>query len=225
MAINFDIPDIVKEGLKKLASFEDNTVDWLENALSEEEPKLDPATIVKAVSLKYEGENQKDISQAAIAIVSLSSARSYFNISVSDVIKVATSTANLEVEDAEREALRNRLKRLLNIASVEVTAKAHDIQMSYERVFAKAQILTDIRPVFRQDDTEKPGAAMIVNSLCIQYGRSEKRKEFFVAMDYSDLKQLKKQVERAIEKSDGLRLMLEKLETVCLEAEQDERDD
>jgi len=121
-----------------------------------------------------------------------------------------------ELDDGERTKLADRLERLIRSPCLRLTAKAVGIRTAYEHVFAEALILTDIRPVFADGQTDTPTAGVIVDTLKLDYyGSDGARRSFYVALDQEDLVNLRDQAARGLAKSKGMRQFLEsaKLET------------
>jgi len=122
---------------------------------------------------------------------------------------VAESWAAETHSEAIRDAFEQRLLRLLTTQSLPVAAKAIDIFLSHERLYDSGRIVTDIRPVFSDDPTEPPGAAVLVHVLQLAFTESGERRLFFVALDDADLAQLDEIVHRAKDKSLTLRRTLQ----------------
>ncbi|MFO8009045.1 MAG: hypothetical protein R6V05_15070 [Candidatus Brocadiia bacterium] len=89
-----------------------------------------------------------------------------------------------------------------------VTAKAFDVATDHQRVFASARILSDVRPVFHEDPSEKPRAAVVLHSLKISYYEGGTQQDFFVALDVEDLRALNETVARALSKEAALGSLL-----------------
>lgn len=112
-----------------------------------------------------------------------------------DVVKaVAESTPDLQ---RQSELLGQRLSQLLEVESLVVTAKALTILAEHERVFLRARILTDMRPIFRDDVATDPVAALVVHVLKLEYHRFGRTEEFFVALDSGDISALAGVIKRA----------------------------
>jgi hypothetical protein len=124
--------------------------------------------------------------------------------------------------DQRQRLLSVRLRGLLETGDgIVVTSKALELMTEYDRIFCQngARVVSDIRPVFSTD--LHPKAAVIVHQLRIAYhegGQTEPR-QFFVALDSSDLRQLKSVLERAEEKEQQLRATVEAAQMVCPDAD------
>jgi len=94
-----------------------------------------------------------------------------------------------------------RLEKTLGTA-----AKAGYVLTQHERIFVSARILTDIRPIFHLDVSEKPESAVLVHMLRIttrdQFGDS---KDKYFALDSNDVRLLRGLVDRALKKEETLR--------------------
>ncbi|WP_040319990.1 hypothetical protein [Aeromicrobium marinum] len=97
-----------------------------------------------------------------------------------------------------------QLAKVLAEPNLVLVAKALDLQSTYERVLHVSRIMTDLRPVFSDDDTV-PLAGTIAHQLQVITFEQSGIHDFFIAMDDADLKVLRDQVDRALQKSENLR--------------------
>lgn len=91
-----------------------------------------------------------------------------------------------------------------------LSAKAFDVQHEYEKLFASARILSDLRPVFDQTGNE-PIGTIAVHNLKLTYFEGGEYKHIFIALDKSDLAVLRKALDRAESKSAGMERSAKKL--------------
>lgn len=85
-------------------------------------------------------------------------------------------------------------------------AKAGYILTQHERIFVGARILTDLRPIFHQNVSEKPGAAVIIHMLKIMQRDNHKNyQDQYFALDSNDIRSLKALIDRALKKEESLR--------------------
>jgi hypothetical protein len=136
---------------------------------------------------------------------------------VSDIAEAVNEEESLPHLDEEgKRNFSNRLAYFLEASSVlGITAKAAKVLLENERVFLYPHILTDIRTVFK-DLQDQPVGALIVHNLRITYRQDGDEKEFFVALDDSDLASLSKQIVRAEAQAKVLKKLLEKAEITYL---------
>jgi hypothetical protein len=103
-----------------------------------------------------------------------------------------------------------------------ITMKAMGVVLNQERVFLQSQILTDIRPVFDQtgDAVDSVDAAVIVHNLRIHYLVDSDHKDFYVALDTSDIQSIREMLDRAEAKAECLKRLLKNSGVSYLEAEE-----
>jgi hypothetical protein len=112
------------------------------------------------------------------------------------------------------------LGELLTSAPVQQAAKALDLRNAYERILLTSRIVSDIRPVFDDDDIkESVTAAMVNHTLQLKYsGSAHDQQDLHIAVDIDDLKRLREQIDRALKKEAAARSFIEKGDAVLLEA-------
>src|SRR5262249_10137123 len=85
----------------------------------------------------------------------------------------------------ERSRFDERLKRILNCKSIQITSKALGVLNANPNSFCSARTLSELRPVFGEAELD-PEAALIVHQLKLVYhvgpGAND-RQEIFIAMD------------------------------------------
>ncbi len=119
--------------------------------------------------------------------------------------------AKAEARSAEIETRWARFKKFLMIAMslddiVGTAAKAGPVLTDHERLFEDARILTDIRPIFHPDVSEKPNAAVLVHMLRItSRDILGNRRALYVALDGNDIRFMKQVMDRAIKKEETLK--------------------
>jgi hypothetical protein len=202
------IPEYFRATVQHIGSISDDEFEALRERISALKPHVKPEKLVAQVDSDEDGSREVEIVQT---LASLSIARLSRDASVSDFSRdVARSTAKQpgsKVEDVVR--LEARLKALLDIHAISISARAFDVQHEYERVFHSARIVTDVRPLFDASGTNATGA-MIVHNLKISYVQNAQQKAVMFALDDADLAELKKLLERAEMKSDVLAKLISK---------------
>lgn len=105
-------------------------------------------------------------------------------------------------------------KRLLRVIEqggvLSILFKAANVILEQERIFLKARVISDIRPIFDRDLEKGFSSATIVHTLKLEYRQANNSKEFFVALDSIDIKQLQEQLNRAEKKAEFLRQLIQK---------------
>ena len=128
---------------------------------------------------------------------------------------------SLSVPDAEWDDFRRYLTDLFaNAAALAITAKASEIRWENERIVCMpgCRLLSDMRPIFADKVSDQPGAVIVLHTLKLAYhSAADDVQEFYVTMDSDDLFLMHEIIERAIEKDQSLRTLLERAGLACLE--------
>jgi hypothetical protein len=123
---------------------------------------------------------------------------------------VLVAQADKAAAKEEIEARWTRFRKFL-VASLALddtigtAAKAGPVMTEHERVFVDARILTDVRPIFHPDLSEKPSVAVVVHMLRIttrDIFRNYQAQYF--ALDSNDIRLMKQLMDRAITKEETL---------------------
>jgi hypothetical protein len=120
-------------------------------------------------------------------------------------------TFSSDNNDARWQTLRGFLLAALSLERTLGTAvKAGVVQTQHERIFCDARIMTDIRPIFHFDVSEKPESALLIHMLRITQRNSRDSggratDDLYFALDTNDIKVLESIVDRALEKEKTLR--------------------
>jgi len=129
----------------------------------------------------------------------------------------------LELGDNEAEVLERRLADLLVIPAIESTAHAIEVLTQNPRNYGSARVLTDVRHVFSRDVTEPPKGATIVEVLQLRtWSLDGSSDTTYVAMDETDLKELRSVIDRALRKTATLRQAMEDHELTYFQLDPDE---
>ena len=212
------LPRQVEIGIKALLELEYPQVLDLIDQLKIVRPALIPQKLAEKAAAELKDTDEQIITLIVLSIISLYGARQTRELSIEDFVEEVIHSVNKDGErifqNAEGDSLKQRLTPLLNLEqSLGVTSKAFGVFADHERLFVNARILTDIRPIFQDDLSAVPIAAAAVHTLKIEYheGPSHAHKEFYVALDSSDIVELKKLIEREEAKAKIMKSMLSSL--------------
>jgi hypothetical protein len=151
-------------------------------------------------------------SAAAVrAFPGLATAIRKFNIPEDKLFEMLTSSIQNLDEEARKQwhECGPIVRRIASSEFVLIYAKARDLAFDFDRMYARARILTDIRPVFNDLRNTIVGADLI-QTLRLDYFSSEgMTRTISVAIDITDVAQLKKACEDALSKSDEVRKLVE----------------
>jgi len=125
------------------------------------------------------------------------------------LVRPALAQSNTFSEGKEQEEWQRLRIFLLHALSLEgilgTTAKAGIVLTEHERIFENARVMTDFRPIFHVDVSEKPNAGLIIHMLKITCRDKYSRKfDAYYALDSLDVEKLKAILDRAIEKGKTL---------------------
>src|SRR6266508_2731013 len=204
-AIN--VPELFRPALNRIASCSEEELQELHHVLGALKVRLKPDLLVESARAT-EG-SLPDLPDIVQGLVNLSITRFRVEIPLDEFASGISRSLKLDADVAKRENFEKRLKSLLNIEALVLSARAFDIQHEYEKVFKAVRIITDIRPVFNLAGTEALGA-MIVHNLSVTFFEDGEYKEVVFALDDADLTSIKKVIERAEVKSKLSEQLIEK---------------
>jgi len=219
------IPKEGERGLKKLAALDDEAVRELASALREVSPVLSPSELSSKVASDTDTIPRRDIDDIVGVLLPLHLVRERRDVSVSEIAEDVCQTmdrsddSELRLSGKERERFKNHLIELLHVESVRVGAKAVEMLFENQRTFADGRIVTEVRPIFGTNPEDTPLGALIVHMLKITYREDGEEKEFFVALDTSDVDALRKVLDRAERKTESLKAFLERTRVSYIEPE------
>lgn len=221
------IPDYYYKGIACLISLDDAGYSLLEDALSKAVPSLYRGDLVSYVAEQVTIDKD-DLEEIVQFLLSLYRVRSIREADVSELITDVQQSLQAErkldfaPKDGNWSVLTKRLDYLLRLdQSLGITAKAFDVMSQHDHLFVGlgTRIMTDIRPVFLDDLSQPPTAAVIVHTLKIVYHSGEDHKEFFVALDTDDVNELRNLLDRADQKASALQEILKRTPMQYLDAE------
>ncbi len=208
------IPDGQKAALKKLAVLPDDSFKRLCSALETAKPQMTMAGLARQIT-KALDPRVAEARDILGLVMSLETARLQRRVDVAgivaDLVEAATSSDVFPEEEAKAGAIENlqtRMSALLSAGdAIELTTRIADVYLSHAKLFRRARILSDIRPVFGVDSIDEPQVGAIVHNLAIttENATGTDADTPYIAMNIHDLRELKQVVERALLKDDVLR--------------------
>ena len=204
------LPDYCVPGVRSLIALPETQARELVSQLRAEDPTyytLRELSDRLASKTKIDPQIMRDIIRA---VATLYTTRTIVSLSVPELVDAALqATEERELKPPEPEkwaTFRTILTELLGLeGALAVAAKAGNVVTEQDKIFLRARVLTDIRPVFKEDPGEKPYAVAIIHTMKIHYQQGGALKSFFAAMDDRDLELLKDVLDRAQKKSATLK--------------------
>ena len=209
------IPKEYQQGLVKMIALTEDSFNELLEVIEHSPMLYAPQELTWQLVSKIKTIPQQDAISIIATLLSLYRVRADTELSpfefTEDVLSAIKrgNFEGLDVTDANRNILKDRLSRILGFDSLYSSAKAVNILIEHEHAFQDARILTDIRPVFGLEAKKGPIGAVIVNMLKISYREDRQYKEFFLSLYTSDLQVLIDVFERAKSKTESIESFLE----------------
>lgn len=202
--IKFMIPPGHRELMAELASMPEESAQALRAAFEKAVPTDSPIKLATAVEPLLAGLMKQDAVSVTGMLIAVRSAADTNRLPTTEVVESVALDAQSRklVEPGQGEQLSRRLDELLRLRSVVLTAKAFELTTEYRDKLQSVRIITDLRPIFEQDDAEPTATSVIImHTLKLETLNSD---DVYVAMTNEELLQLKQQVERALKKTQAL---------------------
>ena len=198
-----------------LARLSDQDFDRVQNALDDMSTPLSRKALIQRVK-ETAGLNRADSSEIVNSVGGIASALLEAPSRSEDgELELARQIVESSPVDADKDRAAERLSTLAAAQGLRASVKASRLQLHHGHLFRRAEIVSDLRPVFGGPAEVDPTGFMIWHTLRVQYSdgvqESVEQESFEVAMDGRDLEVLKDAVERAIRKHKALRSKLSDL--------------
>jgi hypothetical protein len=214
------IPKQYRLGFEKLSALSKVALATLLEVLRKEKPALVRAELAEHVATKIPDVKEEDVIQILDALIGLYWGRQSMGLSINEFADLLASQA-FDANDPKRANFKKYLGDLLAVEPLVVTSKALDILTEHEHTVHDLRIITDLRPIFKEDPPQKPvnlpAAAVITHTLKISYRRGTQVDEFFLALDDNDIALLKTLIKRAEAKKASLKKVLTATRIPCIE--------
>jgi len=210
-----NIPAGSREGLTKLLTLSPQAFDQFIAGLQAQPGTLDlPSRLPETLTVA--DVSKTDLDQIVSGVLSISLVRWLNDVSLDTFLKdLSDAIQSFNPVGASDESKR-RLLRVMNVEPLRIASKALTIFTDYQRTLHGSKVLSDVRYVFRADPEQEPYGAVIVHLLKLSYHEDGEHREFFVAMDDTDVVRLKAVLRRAQAKATNLRRKLDAAKTTYL---------
>ena len=207
--LEFRVPEQIKPVITRILALDSKDHQDLLEALESAKPSLDIIRLADKVSAALSN-RLEGVVEIIRALNSMNHARLGAHQSVEDFVQAINRSIDPELHDGldKAESLR-KISSLLKAQALLISARASDLQQDFDRVFISAKVVSDLRTVFDQSG-DKIHGAMVIHNLNITYAQDGDFKNFYVAMDSSDIAKLRTVLDRADVKSSALRDSVEK---------------
>lgn len=204
------VPDVGVRGMIELSTWTGEQFSALVNAIeaSPVEVPMQPVLIQAAKKLSNAS------TDGAVAFASMmqavTSTRKSFPGSDREYLEELLESASLpergenRPSQAQIKILRDRLSQLLDLSKLAISSKATELLFEREKIATDFLMITDVRPVFNASGKISLNSMLVLHSLKIDYISDGDSKEFFLAIDETDLNKLIDLAQRAIDKGKSL---------------------
>lgn len=214
----FSLPESAYAELAALAKHAQILSDFTEYVADVQQVSLKEA-VVKAS--KKTALTQDESRRIIRALLNLHSLVAHLEKDPADVVSAVTSTLELKASEswkkANLEAWNNATDSIVKVLSeigpdsaLAVTGKARAIERSHENGYVDSRIFTTLRPVFNRDG-DAIQKMIVFNELVLTIVSGGSPQTLQIALDASDIIELKKQCERAQLKSATVQKSLSEL--------------
>jgi hypothetical protein len=178
------IPNRYVSALMAIRHLPESAIAELVEALASASINSRPEGMCSAIKDKVPSVPENQLESVVDALYALYNVREYSEMNrnsfLRELIAAIEDSAEEKFSESESGALRTRLRKLLNIDSLDSLSKAVRLQRTEERVYCRASIVSDIRPVFGANVGEKPLAAVIMHKLELGFHGDGEHHEFSV---------------------------------------------
>lgn len=222
------IPRQFQDGFIKTRDVSDEALRELLSALDAAPLLVSPGALSERLASDVKAISRDDINDILISLLSVYSLQEQFDdVSISEIaehVARAMQDSGSErlrfIDEEQRSQFEQRLVALLSSGSLDLIGKASELTLEQERFMREARIITDVRPIFGTDPANRPNGAVIVHTLKLSYwDESNEFRDFYIAMDAIDVRNLQALLERAEAKAGSLRSILEKAEVPVVDVE------
>jgi hypothetical protein len=209
------IPERHEAGLATIASIRDDQqkLSRLTEAIISAPPVSEISDFTDSVQARLSDWRRSDVLNVIRTLYSLTRYIAEEELTPQDLSKQvfdvmrASGKERLSVPDEAKQQFLKALTQLLAVESIRLAAKAYGLRYDHERRFCDVKVVTDMRPVFA-DVHQKPTRIIVGHTLKLGYHENGEHKEFYVALDGSDVAALKTALQRAEDKESSLRTLM-----------------
>lgn len=220
----YRIPNDRLKAFFKLVELNDNSYQELMASFSNSTPLYKPDKLISKLVAETSSISRDDAEDIIATVMPLYRLQIESTLSIPDFVdefckSIEQSAVDKKVIDGQLNDLKKRLIEILNVKSIAIASRAIEIISEHEHVFSDSRVFTDVRPIFTQNPQDTPEVTVIIHNLKISYFDDKKNKEFFIALDSTDLQKLIDVLERSKTEAESVRAFLKKANLTQIHAE------
>jgi hypothetical protein len=198
----YQIPENHRPGFDAIIKLNNEDANALAKAIKDVPVGASPKSFFNQLQEQLE---INGISKIAFTLSSLVGLRAFEGTSdegtAQEVAESYSESVENELSKEEYDNLVNKLTLFFSsFQNLISTYKANNLLLANDKLYKESKVISDIRIVFNENIEESNRHAVIIHNLQLKYLCMDDEKEFFISLNTADLKELKEQVERALEK-------------------------
>jgi hypothetical protein len=207
------IPKALYRGFEVLLKLPEKLVTELVEAIRKTSPKLAYRDYIAGVAEKIDIPID-DLEQVVGVLISLAGLRMDLGSPVPEFIDGISAvlqkipSLNLAPKNENWDFDLYMISLLELDHSLGVMAGVARVQSNYERLYQDGSVLVDLRPVFTRAPDQVPAAVIAVYQLRVAYYVGGETKEMHFSMSPQDIRDLAKNLDLALQETEGLKSLL-----------------
>jgi hypothetical protein len=217
MSLIRSIPERYQSGFKELSTLTKDHFQTLLNAL--EQVSFNPS--IEALSTKIEelidvNGDVEEIFESVGSIVSFIEDKSEIKELTENIGKLGIDYKLFD--ESEKDEFVSRLSKLLDKKHILIASKADELVNNYSNSYVLSKVVTDFRPVFDIDASDKIEAGIILHNLTIHYQSNDEpfHRNITISLTAENIESLREALERAEKKDKNLTEILRQASIVNL---------
>ena len=203
------IPPQQRHALQTFVALSTDSTEALRRALQDAKPTLTPAQLARQIEKKVDipfADIREILQLIASLLITVYMSKKAKEAIAADVARAISheQLTGKELTPDEIDSMKSKLLSFFQLPILGIAAKATDVYVQHKNVFRDARVLTDIRPIFSEEDL-LPVACVIIHQLEIETYTDRSRVSYFAALDSTDLKKLRAVLDRAFQKEAALK--------------------
>jgi hypothetical protein len=206
------IPKEFEPGFVIMKNLSDTDTEKLSQVLRDAAPGAEAFEVVPTLRPVLPTLSDHDVEELVDTLYSMYFLRAESDVSVeqfiNDLGEAINESENKNIRPSDAEELlrfKKKLKALLTVPPLLIASKAQALRTDFANIFWDAKIISDIRPIWEGDVKHPPGAAVITNTLKLEYHHIGGHGELYVYLDSQDIEVLMSVLQRAQDKIATIR--------------------
>jgi len=186
----FEFSDNVVMVVKRISELDDQSFSSLRKALADAKLTFSIEELAVQISKNITSLTIAESEGIIRTVLSMYSAQRDSKHDWNELFFAFRKSLGAELFEQQLEIALLRMRQLAEGSeSIKLIGKAMTVCNEQDKVFLSSRILSDVRPIFRDDEKRLTiGAAIILHSLKVKYRQGRELKDVYIAMDDEDLK-------------------------------------